>query len=344
MRSDITNISHDIHVVEGALRNSLSLPKVYVYVEDDTDIIFWRSILRKYEDKYSFDISTYTIPDIEKNKRELSQREFRGKDFMMKDVNDNRISLGKQKIICIDADYDLIIDKYHKYTKKLRNNDYIISTYGHSVENFRCAPQNIRYFYELLTLTSVSNINFCKLLEDVSILVYPLLQRLLISLYLKSNDYNICNCSNDIKKLHFDKLGITSRSKTNIKHEIATHADYLAKHAKIWNKIETALSSLGFNQNNCYLMIQGHCLEEHVVIPMLKYYVEMERKNKEILIKHNYDNNDFREARLQLYRKETGSYKDLTEQIQRMIFECSSIPLDIHITQQIYKKLDGIYA
>jgi hypothetical protein len=77
---------------------------------------------------------------------------------------------------------------------------------------------------------------------------------------------------------------------------------------------------------------------------MLKYYVEMERKNKEILIKHNYDNNDFREARLQLYRTETGSYKDLTEQIQRMIFECSSIPLDIHITQQIYKKLDGIYA
>lgn len=344
MRSDIKNIPNEIHAIENSLRSSTSLPKVYVYVEDDTDIIFWRSLLKRYENKYSFDISTYIIPEQKKIKRKLTQKEFRGKDFMMKDVKENLFSLGKYQIICIDADYDLVIDNYHNYTKLLRESDYIINTYWHSVENFRCSPQNVKLFYELLTLTNISDVDFNKIYEEASKLIYPLLKRLLISLHRNVNEYNICDCTNDIKKINFDSHGITLNSRLNIEKEIEAHADYLARHAKIMNKIEASLSSLEITERNCYLMLQGHCLEEQIVIPMLEYFVEMQRKHRENLINYNYDNEEQREIRLKLYRDETGSYKNLKRQIERMIFECSSATADIQMTKHIYEKLNKLYA
>lgn len=343
MRSDITDIPDEVLVVEAALRSSLSLPKVYVYVEDDTDIVFWRSILNKYENKYSFDISTYIVHSLIKAKRGLTKSEFRGKDYMMNDVKSNKLSLGTHKIVCIDADYDLIVNDHHKYTQKMRDNQYVITTYWHSVESFRCAPQNVKLFYELLTLVSRSNINFDKIFKEVSILIYPLLQRLLISLERGENEYTISACANDIKKLQFDNTGISLVSQKNIKHEIETHEEYIEKHAKIWTKIEKKLSLMGVNAENCYLMIQGHCLEEKIVIPMLEYVVDKERKNKENLIEHCYDCEEEKKIRLRIYKEEICSNRNLKDRIQRMAIESSTIQLGKFMTEHIYKKLDKIY-
>ena len=98
---------------------------VFVYVEGDEDIGFWDYALNQFgnQTKFQFLVST--------NKKSV----FGGEDTNGKDVLLRMQNLGPNKIVCVDADLDLIVDDYSVHTYKVREDDYVVNTTYYSIEN-----------------------------------------------------------------------------------------------------------------------------------------------------------------------------------------------------------------
>ena len=145
-------------------REQNTLIPVKVLVEGDDDIEFWKKVLSKYN-KYNFSIATNKVID---SKGTITLHN--GKDALMKWTS----QLCENFIICVDADYDLVIDNYHSYTNILRDNKYIINTAYYSIENVLCHPDNLSKIEKELT-TIDSSFNYLDFLEQLSSSIYDLL-------------------------------------------------------------------------------------------------------------------------------------------------------------------------
>ena len=129
-------------------REQNTLIPVKVLVEGEDDIEFWKKVLSKYN-KYNFSIATNKVID-----SKGTTTVHNGKDALMKWTS----QLCENFIICVDADYDLVIDNYHSYTNILRDNKYIINTAYYSIENVLCHPDNLsKIEKELTTIDSSFN-------------------------------------------------------------------------------------------------------------------------------------------------------------------------------------------
>ena len=107
-------------------------PELLVLVEDELDIPFWKKMFECVNDKY-FRIHIHSLKTAPRQtKKDSTPLAATGKDSLM---NINPDTLGKSKIIAVDADYDLIIDDYHQYTSRLREGKYIVHTAYYAIEN-----------------------------------------------------------------------------------------------------------------------------------------------------------------------------------------------------------------
>ncbi len=134
-----------------------STPKlipVQVYVEGNEDVFFWKKVLKKYERKYFFSVVTNKTATGGSN----------GKDALTQIKN-----LHLNKIICVDADFDLLIDGYHPYTSTIRDNSFIIHTEYYSIENILGQGCSLKSLIQ-----SISNMESTFNFDDFGIdFVYP---------------------------------------------------------------------------------------------------------------------------------------------------------------------------
>ena len=96
-------------------------PLVMFYVEGDEDVPFWKEIIKPYLAKYDIQVCT---------NKAVNPDEGNGKTFLLK-----MSGLGTNKIVAVDADFDLLIDDYSEYTEMVRNHPYVINTTWYSLEN-----------------------------------------------------------------------------------------------------------------------------------------------------------------------------------------------------------------
>lgn len=87
--------------------------RVVVFVEDEIDSVFWRQFFDKYGTDKIYEIKVLRCPN----------NELCGKDALVKYIQLD--TLGPNKLIAIDADYDYILDNYHPYTEELRNCKFV---------------------------------------------------------------------------------------------------------------------------------------------------------------------------------------------------------------------------
>ena len=113
-----------------------------VYVEDSLDIPFWRKLFQCISDRYSdIDVTTLKeraangVVEINCNGNALTAT---GKDALMQVQG-----LGTHKVVAVDRDFDGLIDNYHTYTDKVRNDQYVISTSYYSIENHLVSPMAV---------------------------------------------------------------------------------------------------------------------------------------------------------------------------------------------------------
>ena len=136
MASDIKTYATSRGFINAAksMRLKSCNPKIYLYVEDDLDKVFWRKVFMPYSLEYDFEISVF---------KNLSGKDIPGKDYMLKCVENQTLKLNSSVMCCVDADYDLIINVPGKYAALVRNNIYIIHIYCYFIENLKFFSQGL---------------------------------------------------------------------------------------------------------------------------------------------------------------------------------------------------------
>ena len=262
----LENVNSDLLAAFSALQPKGTAQRVLVYVESDDDISFWRGVLDPFE-RYGirFDIH---LP-IQDNFAA------RGKPAVLEFSN----RAGSNLILCVDSDYDYLLQNTTEQSLGINSNPYIFQTYAYSIENFQCYAKSLHLVCAQSSKNDKRLIDFEVFMSFYSAIVYPLF--LWSVHFLMKKDYYSFPLSefwNTIKILdkvnyeeQFDTVikGIKARvmEKVDIlEHQFAHDIPHITTLAK-------DMRDLGVEPENTYLFIQGHTLRENVVIILLKHLV-----------------------------------------------------------------------
>lgn len=333
MASDLRHKTNSAFVAVSSLtRSKKSKPKIYVYVEDDLDKAFWRSMLSCLDSDYHLILQVYHVGDAE----------IRGKDAMMKAAFEHRIPVGERLLICVDADYDLLIDKYHPYTAYLRKCPYIITTEWYSMENLKCHPSKVVEFYDKMTLMEEIKIDFENSLKQVSMLYWQLLVMLLASVSNRDCYYEICHFGNDLKNISFDEKGtVENTTKIAVKAILAKHNAYLTAHKGDMVSIEKKLLDRGYHSENCWEIIRGHDLAEIIVKRLLLATAGPHIDARLQAIGNMVASKQNKQDLCNSYKKEIGvNNQSKDERIMQLVNDCTNLN-DLAVSNIIKSNVQG---
>jgi hypothetical protein len=256
--------------------------KVLVYVESDEDIAFWYGILQAYETpNFKFDIQLPSRTSLAKGKNQALER---SQDLL-------NLEVGQYLIICIDSDYDYLLQHKTSQSALINNNDFIFQTYAYSAENLRCFSSSLDLICVQATNNNNNKIDFVSLLKLYSKITYPLF---LWSVFFRFNDDSTSMSLNDFCNIVRigEKIDIENHGKNNldvlakkVNIQIEKLEKQLPNALKTVIKIGEELNHLGVNSENTYLFIQGHTIENSVVLMFLNATCRVLQKEKENKIK-----------------------------------------------------------
>lgn len=249
------------------MRSPGHLPPIYIYVEDEWDSIFWRQMFAKYEKDYQLSIKVY----------QSAETCERGKSKVMSDVSEGRLVLSSSVLVCIDADYDLIIDNYHpQYTDIIRTSPFVITTQYYSAENVLIDGDRLKTIFYRLTLCEHTSIDFDKILHETARTYYQSFLLLLLSIIAQqsdetASDLTINKYNNFLSEAQYDESGcLTDEAQEKIK-EFENDYNYLKDaNPDGYTRLDEELRKLGYDESNCSCMIQGHGWMDYVAIPILQ--------------------------------------------------------------------------
>ena len=247
------------------MRRGADKPKVYLYVEDDLDKVFWKKMFESYSDLYEFEISVYKKPTGEY---------ISGKDYMLKCVKNNTLCLNRYVMCCVDADYDLIVDISGKYSDVIRNNAYVIHTYWYSMENLKCFP--LRQYndidYSIYLPDAPIDNDFGKCLKNISQELSTLILFTILDKKKNLGEFTI----NDLKTFIGDitlvnnDLTIKEEFKTAIHNKEQELQNLIDANRDDFAEIKKTLTRMGYSPDNYYCIMQGHTLLDNVASEMVR--------------------------------------------------------------------------
>lgn len=158
--SEIANRSlYDYNKASALFRKKNEKPRIYIFVEDGIDSIFWRSFLCPYENDFCFILNTV---------RNDKGEEVCGKQSIFKTIPVN--TLNATQWACIDADYDDLVPGYFSFGES----DFIIRTPTYSIENMKCDYSLLNEYVYKSTLASNIQTDYQKYIALFSELMIPL--------------------------------------------------------------------------------------------------------------------------------------------------------------------------
>ncbi len=335
MATDIRTANTSAFIQLGSKFRSIEQKeKVYVYVEDDMDIPFWRRFFKKHEERYEITIQPLQI----------NQKELRGKTSLLSKID--LATLGPNKIICIDSDFDLIIPEYSVYSNDILSNKYIITTHLYSIESFKCHRSNLKQYIYQSTLCNNIVEDIDQIVSDFSILISNLFLILLVSIYKKDSFYSLADFRNDLSNITYSKRGF-EKSKAYIQERINKMARYQALNSTRIIALESYLKTCTFDRNDYYLLINGHDLMNIIIIPTLKFIARPLRSNKISLIKKLQESEERKKTLLEQYYNQTGISAEptnsLCKRIKQLVNDCTSYDIGSPCTI-IQASIDDLYV
>ena len=287
-------------------RRKNTLIPVKVLVEGNDDIEFWKNVCSKY-DKYNVSVATNKVA----NRNELI--EHNGKDALMKWAP----QLCDNFIICVDADYDLIIDNYHSYTMELRTNKYIINTVYYSIENILCNASNLTKIEKDVTMIE-SSFDYKDFLECFSVTISDLLLLLIASK--TSSIENNASCDFLVKDFKKVVNGLKFHNSTYKQNFESFSHKYLNdnklkvlfnKYEKEMNTTNELLRGYNYTDRDAYKLIQGHFLFDKIV-------------------------------EYTLYSICSPTIKESKSKIEKLLYNCKTVD-EVMIPEQLRKQLNAIF-
>ena len=207
-----------------------------MYVEGDDDVMFWKEAVKPYQTKYDIKVVTNKAvnPDEGNGKSKLLSME----------------GLCKEKVVAVDADFDLIIDNYSTYTDMVRNSSFVVNTTWHSVENI------------LLQKT-----DYISLVELFSMASWELYTYYLATVVAKKEPRPIKHYGEMLSQFGVQKCAC---QKNYTKFETTYKAELnnaIESYKEVSAQIKEKLVQLGYNETNIWKVTRGHYLWDMIVKP-----------------------------------------------------------------------------
>ncbi len=260
---------------------------VTAYVEGIDDEDFWRDIFRKYAPSLQILFSSY------------SREQKTGKKYVLN--KQNLINAGKSLILCVDSDYDYLIDN-----KKL-SNKFVFHTYVNSIENYKLSPQG------LLSIIQKSSRPYDKIkifpfdifLTEYSKCIYPLFLYILYFEKKKLNDIESRLESIETESLLTnknlnEKLGLQSSQVKNISDDYISCIEFIKNNVTILlaeleekypeikiNDIEQNLKLKNISNSEIFWYIRGHLLYNSVITIIMQKLIKTYCKDTRDWYKNN---------------------------------------------------------
>ena len=253
------------------------IDRVEIFVEDEVDSAFWRYFLEEFTTHKEFTIRVLR-----------TNEELNGKDALISRIGLN--TLGPNKLIAIDSDYDYIIDNYHAYTNDLRNCPYVIHTIDtYSIENYKVHPVLLR--------RAIYMCSFCDLItEDIDNMLYSFSQSYyhLFAMHLflmnkHDNQYTQSKFKADLHKLQFNGDLITQNTLDYISSREKIIKQYISQHYSEteYNNFIVSINNNGVSNNTCWQYMNGHDILEKVAIKITQS-ISSRYRNKYIEWVHSH--------------------------------------------------------
>ncbi len=209
---------------------------VQMYVEGDDDVMFWKEAVKPYQTKYDINVVT---------NKAVNPEQGNGKSMLL-----SMEGLGKEKVVAVDADFDLIVDEYSTYTNMVRNSPFVVNTTWHSVENI------------LLQKT-----DYISLVELFSMASWELYTYYLATVVAKEEPRPIKHYGEMLSQFGVQKCAC---QKNYTKFETAYKAELnnaIESHKEVSAQIKEKLVQLGYNETNIWKVTRGHYLWDMIVKP-----------------------------------------------------------------------------
>ena len=243
---------------------------ITVFVENETDVPFWSRVFKKYAPQLKFRI----FPSFKNNFE-------RGKTPLLKQGD----GVGDFMLLCVDSDYDYLLQDATTISQRINTNPYIFQTYTYAIENYTCFAESLGELCVQASLNDEPLFDFVEFLHQYSQIVYEVF---LCSFYLRKIGDPTTLTNDEFRSL----FGI--RGKVNISHnaryvlhELQANAEKKmtslnGSHPNIdLQAIAEELGQLGLNRESTYLFINGHTIYQNVVLILLKSVVTTLRSKKQ---------------------------------------------------------------
>lgn len=247
--------------------------------------------------------------------------------FIQQGINDSKVVFGVQNkgtgkkiildnftpadnlLLCVDSDYDYLLQNETDVSRKINHNEFIFQTYSYSIENLYCFGEKVQ-----TDVFKNNEFDYNEFLKTYSTVIYPLFvisfhhereyqRKTKIGKHLFSIS-DFCNTIALPQRFNPDDImrhiGKIEKDVTNKIHEFGIIPEL--------EETEKHLNSLGITKENCYLFIKGHCLLKSVVMPLIESVLDKEasqnktvRLSKEIISENLLSNLGFQSCFL--YKK-----------------------------------------
>lgn len=149
-RTDLSSALTSQTIALSAFSSPVRKAPLLVYVEDAEDVPFWRELFQCISERYS-EVNVTTLK--ERAASGKGEMNYNGKTLTAtgKDALMQVQGLGPHKVVAVDRDFDGLIDNYHTYTNKIRDDQYVISTTYYAIENHLVSPMAINIYLRKIT-------------------------------------------------------------------------------------------------------------------------------------------------------------------------------------------------
>ena len=233
--------------------------QVYVYVESEDDIPFWKFVFNLYK------IDTKISPA---SKTDLT----RGKQKVLEFVEDS----GKYLVLCVDSDYDYMMDGHTAVSGSMKAHPYIFQTYTYSIENYMCYAGGLHAMMVDASLVDEQTFDYELFLTEYSKIIYELFVHSFI--FHRQFSEDMTNCPMTVSEFcAVIKIPNQVVATTAGKEELTKLSERVHQKLSTLAVLDTVLleeskahlASMGLLPENTYLFIQGHTLFNNVVMMFL---------------------------------------------------------------------------
>lgn len=277
---------------------------VVAYVESYDDVYFWRTVLSQVETpEVFFEIMLPTRGS------HLS----RGKKAALLELLDGKT--GQDLIACVDADYDYLLQGKTASSAEVCQNPYVFHTYAYAIENLLCYAPTLHSVAVAATLNDARVAEPEAYLTEFSHIIYPLfIWHFWFFAKGKPKLFTITDFLHAIS-VEWESMRRLRQSfhllQAKVNQQLAELERSYPEASQSWEQVRRKLLSLGVNEDNVYMYIQGHHLMDRVVLPFMGQMTERMVRNRETEIARQSIHRQQRQNELSCYRASTTDVRSI---------------------------------